>query len=379
MTTLAVKGGLVIQRDGLDLADVLIDGSTVTEMGIALEVPAGAQVVDASRLLVAPGYIDLQVNGAEGIDLTVEPERLWEVGASLSRFGVTGFLPTIVTAPAGTAERAIAALAQRPSGYAGAEPLGLHLEGPMLNAAKHGAHDSSLLQQPSLDLVAGWSREVGVAMVTLAPELAGSVPVITHLVREGVVVSAGHTAASVDELEVAVQAGIRYVTHLFNAMAPFGHREPGPVGVALADHRLTAGLIADGIHVHPVAVAAAWAALGPDRLNLVTDAMAALGRPHGRFVLGSREVTFGRDGVRLADGTLAGSALALDEAVRNLIAFTSCAPREAVATVTATPARVLGLAGKGRLAPGGDADLTLLTPDLHAVGTIVGGRVVRTP
>jgi N-acetylglucosamine-6-phosphate deacetylase len=215
-----------------------------------------------------------------------------------------------------------------------------------------------------------------VAMVTLAPELTGSGPVIAHLVREGVVVSAGHTAAAVEELEPAIEAGVRYVTHLFNAMAPLGHREPGPVAVALADHRLTVGLIVDGLHVHPWAVAAAWSALGPDRCNLVTDAMAALGRPHGRFVLGSREVTFGPDGVRLPDGTLAGSALALDEAVRNLVAFTACAVHEAVATVTATPARLLGLDRRGRIHAGADADLTLLTPELHAVGTVVGGTVV---
>ena len=167
------------------------------------------------------------------------------------------------------------------------------------------------------------------------------------------------------------------MTHLFNAMVPFGHRDPGPIGVALADGRLTAGLIADGIHVHPIAVAAAWRALGPSRLSLVTDAVAALGRPPGRFPLGGRTVTLGDDGVRLDDGTLAGSALALDEAVRNLIAFTGCSPAESIATVTATPARVLGLPRKGTVAPGFDGDLTLLTADLRVATTFVGGREVR--
>ena len=201
--------------------------------------------------------------------------------------------------------------------------------------------------------------------------------VIRELVGREVVVAAGHTAATASELASAVDDGLRYVTHLFNAMAPFHHREPGPVGVALTDERLTVGLIADGIHVHPTAVAAAWRALGPDRLNLVTDAVAALGEP-AWIVRASPAATspLANDGVRLPDGTLAGSALSLDQAVRNLIAFTGCTAHEAIATVTSTPARVLGLDRKGAVAPGFDADLVLLTSDLQVVGTIVGGHEV---
>ena len=212
--------------------------------------------------------------------------------------------------------------------------------------------------------------------MTLAPELPGADVVIRELVGREVVVAAGHTAATASELASAVDDGLRYVTHLFNAMAPFHHREPGPVGVALTDERLTVGLIADGIHVHPTAVAAAWRALGPDRLNLVTDAVAALGEPRGSFAPRRPRRHRRDDGVRLPDGTLAGSALSLDQAVRNLIAFTGCTAHEAIATVTSTPARVLGLDRKGAVAPGFDADLVLLTPDLQVVGTIVGGHEV---
>ena len=257
-------------------------------VGPRLAAPDAAPTLDVSGLLVAPGFIDLQINGALGIDLADEPERLWEVGAALSRYGVTGFLPTIITSPAGTPERAMAALADRPTGFAGAEPLGLHLEGPMLNPDRRGAHDPALLRLPSPGLVEGWTRADGVALVTLAPELPGGLAVVEQLVEAGVVVSAGHTAATADELDRAVAAGLSYVTHLFNAMVPFGHRDPGPIGLALSDGRLTAGLIADGIHVHPIAVAAAWRALGPSRLSLVTDAVAALGRPPGRFPVGGQ-------------------------------------------------------------------------------------------
>ena len=377
MSRLLLAGGSVVHADRIEPADVLVVDGLVAAVGPRLEAPNGGPTIDVSGLLVAPGFIDLQINGALGIDLADEPERLWEVGAALSRYGVTGFLPTIITSPAGTPERAMAALAARPPGFVGAEPLGLHLEGPMLNPDRRGAHDPALLRPPSPALVEGWTRAGGVALVTLAPELPGGLAAVERLVQAGVVVSAGHTATTADELDRAVAAGLSYVTHLFNGMVPFGHRDPGPIGLALADGRLTAGLIADGIHVHPIAVAAAWRALGPSRLSLVTDAVAALGRPPGRFPLGGRTVTLDEDGVRLDDGTLAGSALALDEAVRNLIAFTGCSPAESIATVTATPARVLGLPRKGTVAPGFDGDLTLLTDDLRVVTTFVGGREVH--
>jgi N-acetylglucosamine-6-phosphate deacetylase len=377
MTALFVAGGLVVGAAGVEPADVLVEDGAIVAVGPSLPAPDGAVVVPADGLFVAPGFVDLQINGAHGIDLTVEPERLWEVAALLPRYGVTGFLPTIVTSPPEVVERAMAALAARPAGFAGAEPLGLHLEGPMLNPDRRGAHPGSLLRQPDPALVEGWSRQAGVALVTLAPELPGALPIIEQLVGSDVVVSAGHTAASVAELSAAVDTGVSYITHLFNAMAPFSHRAPGPIGVALADQRLTVGLIADGIHVHPTAVAVAWRALGPDRLNLVSDAVAALGLPAGSSRLAGRDATVGEDGVRLADGTLAGGATALDGAVRNLIAFTGCSVSEALATVTSTPARVLGLARKGVVAPGFDADLVLLTRDLEVVATIVAGCEVH--
>jgi N-acetylglucosamine-6-phosphate deacetylase len=302
---------------------------------------------------------------------------MWDVGAALVRYGVTGYLPTIVSSPETTIDRALAALAARPPGYQGAEPLGLHLEGPLLNPARRGAHAMTRLRTPDAAVVDRWTRTAGVALVTLAPELPGAVELIGRLVNAGVVVAAGHTEASTQQMVTAVDAGLRYVTHLFNAMAPLVHREPGPVGVALVDDRLTVGLIADGIHVHPLAVTLAWRALGPERCSLVTDAVAPLGRPHGRYLLGDVEVHATSDGVRLADGTLAGSDLSLDRAVQNLVAFTGCESHEALATVTSTPARLLGLSGKGVVAAGHDADLVLLRPDLTVAATLVAGRLVH--
>jgi N-acetylglucosamine-6-phosphate deacetylase len=341
--------------------------------------PARRERLDATGLLVAPGFIDLQCNGALGVDLTSEPERLGEVAAALPRWGVTSWLPTVVTAPPSARQRAMAALAAFDEPGA-AVPLGLHLEGPFLAPERRGAHDPAHLAPPSLDVVAaeGWAAAAGVALVTLAPELRGALDVVRTLVDRGVAVAAGHSSATAAQAVAALDAGVTYVTHLFNAMAPLHHREPGLAGVALTDERVRVGLIADGIHVDPLVAGLAARALG-DRLSLVTDAVAALGAGPGAGNLGSLgvEVAAADLSVRLRDGTLAGSTLTLDRAVRNAVAFAGLDLEDAVRAVTAAPAAVLGLADRGVVAPGGVADLVLLTPEGHVVATVVGGRVVH--
>lgn len=365
MSELVVRGGSVpvAARDGV----IVAPGS----------VGSDATVIDADGLVVAPGFVDLQCNGGLGIDLAGAPERLWELAAALPRFGVTAWLPTIVTTPEGVVDRALAALAEGPPArWRGAVPVGLHLEGPFLSPAKKGAHPEGLLRPPTLAAIEGWSRAAGVAVVTLAPDLPGALEVLEALVARGVVVSLGHTPATAEVATVAVDAGATWVTHLFNAMAPLHHRAPGLAGVALADERLRVGLIPDGIHVHPQVVALAQRALG-ERLTIVTDAVGALGMPAGRQALGRTEVTIGDDGVRLADGTLAGSNLAMDQGVRNLVAFTGCAREAALHAASTAPAAVLGDPIRGTLAAGARADLVLLTDDLHVVTTIVAGDVVH--
>jgi len=224
------------------------------------------------------------------------------------------------------------------------------------------------------DVIAeAWSRDGGISLVTLAPELPGALGLVEQLLSGGVVVSAGHTDATAEEFRAGVDAGIRYVTHLFNAMRPFGHRDPGIVAAALTDERVTCGLIADGIHVHPTAVRLAWGALGPDRLNLVTDAVAVLGTPGGRARIGDVELVATENGVREPGGALAGTNLSLDQAVRNLVEWTGCSVADAISTVTTVPARVLGLAAKGAVRVGFDADLVVLDSDLRVRTTIVGG------
>lgn len=336
------------------------------------------ETVDAGGKILAPGFIDLQINGAFGRDFTQNPATIWEVAAGLPRYGVTSFLPTIITSPLETTNEAQRVIDARPSSFRGAEPLGLHLEGPFLNPGKKGAHNPAYLQRPSLEWVAGWSPERHARLVTLAPELPGATAVIEALTSRGVVVSAGHSLATFAEAEAGFAAGIRYGTHLFNAQSPLHHREPGLPGALLTDERVTIGLIADGVHVHPALVKLVWQAAG-SRLTLVTDAMAALGMPPGEYELGDFTVMVDETTCRLPDGTLAGSILSLDTAARNLIAFTGCTLAEALTTVTTIPTRLLGLDGrKGKIAPGYDADLVLLTPDLQVDATIVGGEIVYT-
>jgi N-acetylglucosamine-6-phosphate deacetylase len=291
------------------------------------------------------GLIDLQVNGAAGHDLTTDPAAVWSVGAALAGHGVSAFLPTLVSPSFATIDRARAVLlAGPPPGFSGANPLGWHVEGPFLSPARAGAHDRAALRSPDLGAVADWSPASGVRMVTLAPELPGALEIVAALAGRGVVVSIGHSEASHAEAAAAFDAGARFVTHLFNAMAPLDHREPGLIGAALADERVTVGLIPDGLHVHPAVVRLVWRLAGPARLAVVSDAIAALGMPPGRYELAGREVLVDADSVRLPDGTLAGSVLPLDRAVRNLAVFAGIEPDEARRAATEVPARLLGLA-----------------------------------
>ena len=294
--------------------------------------------------------IDLQVNGAGGFDLTGEPEAVWKVGATLTRFGVTAFLPTMVSPAWDVVDRGRAALrAGPPPGYAGATPLGWHVEGPFLAPSRAGAHDPAALRDPSVEAVAGWSPDSGIRMVTLAPELPGALEVVRSLVANGVVVSAGHSAATYDQAAAGFEAGIRGVTHLFNAMAPLDHREPGLVGAALADDRVTVWLIPDGLHVHPTVVRLVRRTVGPERLAIVSDAISALGVGPGRHHLAGRDIEVDATSARLPGGVLAGSVIGLDEGVRNLAAFAGCSLDEARLAATRVPARLLGLADDAAL------------------------------
>ncbi len=363
----------------IDDSAVIVDGGQIVAVGRARDnlCPPEAQPIDATGLILVPGFIDLQLNGAFGCDFTADPVTLWDVAARLPRFGVTSFLPTIITSPPETVSAAQSTLRKGPPPeFSGAAPLGLHLEGPFLSPAKRGAHNPAHLRAPDVNAVAGWSPSNGVRLVTLAPELPGALEVVRVLRDRGVVVSAGHSTATYEEARAGLEAGITYGTHLFNAMPPLEHRAPGLAAALLADPRAVVGLIPDGIHLHPAIVKLIWQSKGVAGVNVVTDAMGALGMAPGKYKLGDFEVTVDETTARLGDGRLAGSILSLDQALRNFSAFTGCSLNEALETVTATPAKVLGLTDRGQIAPSFVADMVLLTPDLQVATTFVNGSNV---
>jgi N-acetylglucosamine-6-phosphate deacetylase len=357
---------------------ILIEGDLIRDVGPMEQVPSpqNAHKVDASGLSIVPGFIDLQCNGAFGYDFRSEPSSIWKAAGELPRFGITSFLPTI---PTTTLDCIAAAQSLLMAGTRlttqGAIPLGLHIEGPFLNPEKKGAHNETLLRSPDLAAVSNWSPETGIRLVTLAPELPKAMEMVVHLRRNGVVVSAGHSMASYEQAQAAIDAGVTYGTHLFNAMHPLNHRQPGLIAALLEDDRCTVGLIVDGIHLHRVLINMIFAI--KQKISLVTDAMAALGMPPGNYRFVDRTVFVSQNEARLADGTLAGSVLSIDQAMRNMIKFTGCSLEQALEMITSIPASVLGVQSqRGQISPGLVADLVLLSPELQVTATYQAGKIV---
>jgi N-acetylglucosamine-6-phosphate deacetylase len=360
-------------------------GAVVVADGLIVDVldrvpPPGDGDIVLDGGLLTPGLVDLQVNGAFGVDLAAATPREWDdVRRRLPATGVTSFVPTMITAPVedlvAAAHRALAARS-RPAGEPGARVLGVHLEGPFLSPDYAGAHDPGLIVDPAPHLVEALLAAPGLSIVTLAPERPGAPAAVRRLTDAGVLVSIGHTAATAAEVRAATDAGARMVTHLFNAQRPLGHREPGVPGQALADQRLSVGLIADLHHVAAPIVAVVFRS-APDRVVLVTDATAALGMPPGRYRLGGQDVVLGPGGEppRRDDGTVAGAALPLDAAVRNVVAC-GVEPAAALAAATSAPARLLGHADLGRLVAGARADLVWWSEDLRVRRVWVAGTCV---
>ena len=249
----------------IDQGALLVSGEAIAALGSEDELPCptGVECIDAFGLTLVPGFIDLQINGAFGMDFSTDPETIWQVGERLVQFGVTSFLPTIVSAPPETIHHAQAVLQMGPPvGYRGARVLGLHLEGPYLNPEKSGAHNPEYITLPDRVVYEEWNPANHVRLVTLAPELAGSLPAIQALVQNGVVVGAGHSQADLSQAQAGFEAGICYGTHLFNAMPPLDYRKPGLVGALLEQPHTIAGIIVDGIHVSPTIIKLAWKILG---------------------------------------------------------------------------------------------------------------------
>jgi N-acetylglucosamine-6-phosphate deacetylase len=359
---------------------VAVTGGRVTAVGPGRPPRAPDFALPGGVLL--PGFVDLQVNGYFGEEFRVADADGWaRVVTRLPQTGVTALLPTFVTAPPGAlgaALRAASALIPALPARA-ARVLGVHAEGPFLSPARKGAHHEAWITDPTpaaVDELLEAGQGV-LRLVTLAPERDGALTAIDRLTEAGVLVSVGHSDATARQVAAAADHGARMVTHLFNAQRPLHHREPGVVGQALADQRLTSGLIADLHHVSPQVCVVAFRA-APGRICAVTDAAACAGMPPGRYLLGGEPIELpagdGEPPVR-DDGTLAGSALRMDVGVANLVAA-GIGLAEAVAAASRIPADLIGRPDLGRIAPGSAADLTWLGDDLRTRATWIGGELV---
>jgi N-acetylglucosamine-6-phosphate deacetylase len=387
-------GRLLTPTDAVEHPLVLVERGRIFEISAlhSRQAPAGVSVSDFGDGVMAPGYVDLHIHGSAGYDVMDDAaDALPAIECLLARHGVTSYFPTTVTAPMDKTLRALERLAdaiqERESereqkhrdGKPRTLPLGIHLEGPFISHARRGVHPPENLLLPTLSLFEQfWQAARGrIRMMTIAPELDGAPEVIAEAARRGVCVSLGHSDADFETTERGIAAGARHATHTFNAMRPLSHnsldhRSPGILGAVLMDDRVSADIIADGVHLDPAIVKLVAKAKGPEQTVLITDATSATGMPDGRYRLGSFEVDV-HDGRCMSNGKLAGSVLTMDRAVRNLARFAEWELPQAVAAASQNPARVARIANKGVLAAGADADFVVLNPVGEVLRTFIGG------
>jgi len=373
-TTFAVRGRLLLGTH-LENGTIVVSDGTIdrVQRGHERDGNLPAEVIEAD--IVTPGLIDLQVNGADGAEIGDTTAHIDHVAGWLPRSGVTAWLPTVVTAAADFYPGVFEAYA-RIDRQAGAVPLGLHLEGPFLAPARKGAHQLHHIEAATDTLFDSWLGEDAIRLVTLAPERAGGIDRIRRLAGRGVVVSLGHTDATYEQFSAGVDAGATKATHLFNAMSPMHHRQPGAMIATMTDDRVVTGLIPDAVHAHPASVRLALRSKGPERIAIVSDMMSATGLGPGTYRLGGQDVTVDGKTARLGDGTLAGSVLTMDEAVRNLVEWGDVSAATAFQMATRVPADLLHDRTRGRLVAGARADLTAWSEDLEPKATWAGGEEI---
>jgi N-acetylglucosamine-6-phosphate deacetylase len=365
---------------------IVVEAGRITGIGHRDEVhiPPGAKDYVASGMTVVPGFVDVHIHGAGGHDvMEAEAAALDKITATVARFGTTSIVATTVTAPIEATCHSLEGIAAYIRAHEstadnarfGADILGIHLEGPFINPERRGVHPTASILAPSVESFEMFRAAAGnlIKLITIAPEMPGALKLIAAAVADGVVVGLGHTDADYAQARAAIQAGARHAVHVYNAMRPFTHRDPGVISAVLTDADVTAEIIADGVHVAGPAIQVLLGTKGFDTVLLVSDGTAATGMRDGTFKLGGFEVQV-RDGVvRNSEGKLAGSTLTIDRAIRYLVDLGVPAV-DAIRMATILPARRLGLAGKkGIIAVGADADLVVLTPDLHVAGVMTRG------
>lgn len=376
-----IENAKIIYPDRIEEGAVRVEGEKIAEINPCPQ--REEEVVDAQGMYLSPGFIDIHIHGAGGRDIMEGSEEAVNVVAkAIAAHGTTSFVPTTMTEDAGAIRKAVALVSRMKNKRTeGANVLGIHLEGPFVNPKKLGAQNPKYARLPSVeavrDMIGGY--EASVLTVTLAPELPGSIPVIRYLAAQGIHVSMGHTDADYGTAMEAIKAGVSHATHLYNAMSPLRHRDPGVVA-AVFESGITTEFIADGIHIDYPALRIAMRQKGTDAICLITDAMMGCTMPEGKYMLGGQEVWLAEGMAKLRDGTFAGTLLTLDEAVRQLKDHTEYPLYEIVKMATWNPARYCGVEDrKGRIAAGYDADFLLFDDNIAMKKVVIGGKCVFSP
>lgn len=366
-------------------AVVVLQGSKILDIGPrdSVVLPRGAREISTRGKTVVPGFVDVHIHGAGGHDVMEgTPEALEIVAATVASHGTTSMVATTVTASEIETRESVAGIArfilkpgEFPARDLAAEIVGIHFEGPFISQARRGVHPAQWIVPPSQDFFSMLLRESGgvAQILTLAPELPGALQLIAAARRAGLVVSLGHTDATYEQALTAIDAGATHAAHVYNAMRPFSHRGTGVIGAVLTSPKVSAELIADGVHVDEAAMRMLIELKKPERVILVSDAISATGMPDGKYRLGMFEVSVKEGICRNSEGRLAGSTLTLDRALRNIVAL-GVPLRDALRMVTANPAQQIGLGSrKGVLAAGADADLVFLDDKLEVTGVLTRG------
>jgi N-acetylglucosamine-6-phosphate deacetylase len=374
-TTLLHAGKAITPKGEILDAGILFRDGEIEIVGprAGMELPGGAEEVRATDSIAVPGFVDVHIHGAGGHDvMEADNKALGTITARLAAFGTTSLLATTVTASADETCRAAEGISKYISGQyqtndARADILGIHFEGPFLSKERRGVHPAEWLQSPSAELLQRFLQAASgsARILTIAPELLGAMPCIDAARSLGMVVSIGHTDATYEQARVAVAHGAHHATHVYNAMRPFTHRDPGVIGAVLTTPEVSAELIADGVHVDEIAMKVLLQAKGAERVVLISDGLSATGMPDGKYMLGGLEVTVSGGICRNAEGKLAGSTLTLDRALRNIVKL-GVPLADAVRMLTLNPAALLGIEfKKGALRMGADADIVLLKEGLE--------------
>jgi N-acetylglucosamine-6-phosphate deacetylase len=388
MATILLHVGKAITPKGeLANAGILIRDGEIETVGprSGMELPSGATEVQATDSTAIPGFLDVHIHGAGGHDVMEANETaLSTIAGRLAAFGTTSLLATTITASADDTCRSVEGIAKYISGQyqtsdARAEILGIHFEGPFLSKDRRGVHPAEWLQLPSAELLQRFLQAAAgnARILTIAPELLGAMPCIDAARSLGMVVSIGHTDATYEQARAAVAHGAHHATHVYNAMRPFTHRDPGVIGAVLTTLEVTAELIADGIHVDEIAMKVLLQAKGAQGVVLISDGTSATGMPDGEYMLGGLTVTVNGGVCRNAEGRLAGSTLTLDRALRNIVGL-GIPLADAVRMLTLNPATLLGIEfKKGALRTGADADIVLLNDGLEIERVWARGTLVQ--